>query len=289
MNAFPPPRVVTSGVYALLSPADLLSDSSCVARARPSCPTAPAGFGSSRRRLPWAAFRSCLATKAPIFAAASAPNCPRRGLGCRPGRAFCPFRAARERRWRYLLPFAVSYLTVKAMGIPADAFETRRGWEWAMPVLPATMPVYASIYLGVPLTFFLCADRAEMRRLAAGGWMATGLNTLLYATVPATAAFRPVAGNDWMSQWLAWEQRMALARGGVFAVFPCNLGRDLRGLSRARTAPALGGVLLALVRGPLRFVPDHGDAQPGRCAGRRADRRGLRSPGKAVEVDARWH
>jgi hypothetical protein len=70
------------------------------------------------------------------------------------------------------------------------------------------MPLYASIYLVAPLTFLLCADCGEMRRLATGVWLATGLNTLIYATVPATAAFRSVTAHDWMSQWLVWEQQM---------------------------------------------------------------------------------
>ena len=140
-------------------------------------------------------------------------------MGLPAGQGFLPLSRRVGTALAVLLPWAVFYLAVKAIGIPADALETRSGWEWAIPVLPVTMPVYASIYLVAPLTFLLCADRAEMRRLAVSGWMATALNTLLYATVPATAAFRPVTGNDWMSQWLAWEQRMALPAAGSLPAF----------------------------------------------------------------------
>jgi membrane-associated phospholipid phosphatase len=90
----------------------------------------------------------------------------------------------------------------------------RKVGQWKNLPAPESMPLYASIYLAVPSVFLLCADRAQMRRLASAAWMATLLNTLLYLMVPATAAFRSVTAKDWMSGWLAWEQRMALPAAG---------------------------------------------------------------------------
>jgi protein-S-isoprenylcysteine O-methyltransferase Ste14/membrane-associated phospholipid phosphatase len=218
MNAFPPPRVVTGGVYAW-APHPIYAGFVL------GC--AGAAIVSNSASALWivtpAVALGCLSLvlgyEGPDLRRRFGSQLPEPWMGLPRGEGFLPLSRRVGTALAVFLPFAVFYLAVKAMGIPADAFETRWGWEWAVPVLPATMPVYASIYLVAPLTFFLCADRAEMRRLAVSGWMATGLNTLLYATVPATAAFRPVTGNDWMSQWLAWEQRMALPAAGSLPSF----------------------------------------------------------------------
>ncbi len=218
MNAFPPPRLATGGVYALLPHPIYTGFVLCCAGA---------AIVSNSAAALWivtpAAALGCLSLvlgcEGPALRRRFGSQLPEPWIGLPAGEGFLPLSRRVGTALAVLIPFAVSYLAVKAMGIPADAFETRLGWEWAIPVLPATMPVYASIYLIVPLVLFLCADRAQMRRLAVSGWMATGLNTLLYATVPATAAFRPVAGNDWMSHWLAWEQGMATPATGSLPSF----------------------------------------------------------------------
>jgi protein-S-isoprenylcysteine O-methyltransferase Ste14 len=218
MNAFPPPRVATGGIYALLPHPIYIGFVLCCAGA--------AILSNSAAGL-WivtpAAALGCLALvlgcEAPALRRRFGAQLPAPWLGLPSGEGFLPLSRRAGTALAVLLPFALLYVTVKAMGISAGAFETRMTWEWAIPILPATMPVYASIYLTVPLIFFLCAGRAEMRRLAAGAWLATGLNTLLYAIVPATAAFRPVPGNGWMSNWLAYEQTMALPAAGSLPSF----------------------------------------------------------------------
>jgi membrane-associated phospholipid phosphatase len=218
MNAFPPPRVVTGGVYAWLPHPVYAGFVLCCAGAAIVSNSA-AGLWIVTPAAALGCLSIVLGYEGPDLRRRFGSQLPEPWMGPPSGQGFLPLWRRAGTALAVLVPFAVCYVAVKAMGLPADAFETRRSWEWAIPVLPSTMPLYASIYLAVPLTFFLCADRAEMRRLAAGGWLATGLNTLLYATVPATAAFRPVAGNDWMSQWLAWEQRMALPATGSLPSF----------------------------------------------------------------------
>ena len=218
MNAFPPPRVVTGGVYALLPHPIYTGFVLCCAGAAVVSNSA-SGLWIVTPVAALACLSLVLGYEGPDLRRRFGSQLPAPWMGLPSGEGFLPLSRRAGTALAVLLPFAIFYVAVKAMGIPADAFETRFGWEWAMPVLPATMPLYASIYFVVPLTFLVCADRAEMRRLAAGGWMVTGLNTLLYAIVPATAAFRPAAGNDWMSQWLAWEQRMALPAAGSLPSF----------------------------------------------------------------------
>jgi protein-S-isoprenylcysteine O-methyltransferase Ste14 len=218
MNAFPPPRIATGGIYALLPHPIYIGFVLCCAGA--------AILSNSASAL-WiitpAAALGCLSLvlgcEGPALRSRFGFQLPEPWIGLPVGEGFLPLSRRAGTALAVLIPFAILYVTVKAMGIPAGAFETRLACERAIPVLPATMPVYASVYLIVPLVLLLCADRAQMRRLAAGAWLATGLNTLLYATVPATAAFRPASGNDWMSQWLAWEQGMATPATGSLPSF----------------------------------------------------------------------
>jgi len=218
MNAFPPPRVVTTGVYALLPHPVYAGFVLCCAGAA-IVANSTSGLWIATPVAALGCLSLLLGYEGPDLRRRFGSQLPAPWMGLPAGQGFLPLSRRVGTALAVLLPWAVFYLAVKAIGIPADALETRSGWEWAIPVLPVTMPVYASIYLVAPLTFLLCADRAEMRRLAVSGWMATALNTLLYATVPATAAFRPVTGNDWMSQWLAWEQRMALPAAGSLPAF----------------------------------------------------------------------
>jgi hypothetical protein len=129
---------------------------------------------------------------------------------------------------------------VKLIGIPPGAFDTRSGWESAIPVVPATVPVYSSIYLACPLAFLLCGDRAEMRRLVISGWMLTALMGLLYLSVPAFTVIRTLPVHGWLGEWLAWEQRLDVALAGVFP-----------------SSSAAWGVICAvfLARGSLGRVP----------------------------------
>lgn len=118
-----------------------------------------------------------------------------------------------------LIPFAVSYMGIKAMGVSEHAEESRQSWEWQIAIWPSTMPMYASIYFVVPLTFLLVREKREQRRLAIATLVAIGLNTLVYLTVPVTAVFRPGQDAGWLGQWLEWEQRMAEPAAGSFPAF----------------------------------------------------------------------
>lgn len=133
--------------------------------------------------------------------------------------------------------WGILYLGTKALGMPADALETRFVFESLIPVVPQSMPVYTSIYLFVPLAFLLVRDKASLRRLAVGALLATAVNTLLYVTLPLTAEFRVVEQSGWMAQWLTWEQHMAQPAIGSFpsfhvtwavlVTFVCSVNRPL--------------------------------------------------------------
>lgn len=218
MNAFPPPRVVTRGVYALV-PHPIYGGfiAACAGIA----------LVSNSATALWivtpVALLGCLALvlgyEGPDLRRRFGSQLPAPWLGLpRDGEVLTLSRRTGT-LLAALLPWAISYWAVKAIGIASGAIETRLAWEWSIPVWPATMAIYASIYLVVPLTFLLCSDGAEMRRLVVGAWMATVLNTLLYLIIPATAAFRSVEANGWMGEWLAWEQRLAMPAAGSWPSF----------------------------------------------------------------------
>ncbi|HWI57148.1 MAG TPA: prolipoprotein diacylglyceryl transferase family protein, partial [Bacillota bacterium] len=239
MNAFPPPRVVTRGVYAWVPhPIYCGFIAACAGAALLS--NSATGLWIVTPVVALACLALVLGYEGPDLRRRFGPRLPTPWLGLPSGEGFLPLSRRVGTALAVLLPWALCYWAVKALGVPAGAVETRLSWEWAVPVLPATMPVYASIYLVVPLTFLLCADRADMRHLAVSAWTATALNTLLYVTVPATAAFRPAEAQDWMGQWLAWEQRLALPAAGSCPSFHI-------------TWAVLCAAFLA--RGPLRRTP----------------------------------
>lgn len=218
MNAFPPPRVVTAGVYRIVPhPVYLGFVLGCAG-------ASVAGNSASGLWIvtPVAAL-GCTALvlgyEGPDLRRRFGAQLPAPWIGLLGGQGALPPLARVGTALAVLIPGAVLYWAVKGLGVPADASETRMNWEWKIPILPTALPFYASIYAAVPLTFLLCADRAMLRRLTLSVWLAVALNTLLYLTVPATAAFRSVPVTDGWSQWLAWEQRLAWPAAGSLPSF----------------------------------------------------------------------
>jgi protein-S-isoprenylcysteine O-methyltransferase Ste14 len=192
MNAFPPPLLVTRGVYALVPhPIYCGFVSLCAGLALLS------GSATALWMVTPVAALACVALvlgyEGPDLRRRFCSQLPSPWLGLPQGEGFLPLSRRIGAGLGVLVPWAVCYWAVKTLGVSAGAVETRLDWEWAIPVLPTTMPIYASIYLVVPLTFLLCADRAALRRLVVSVWLVTLLNTLLYLVVPATTTFRPTA------------------------------------------------------------------------------------------------
>jgi membrane-associated phospholipid phosphatase/protein-S-isoprenylcysteine O-methyltransferase Ste14 len=213
MNAFPPPRIVLTGLYSLLPHPIYCGFIACCAGA-----ALLSGSAAGLWIVTPIAALGCLA----LVLGYEGPDLRRRFDGALPAPwlglpsgegSLCP-RCRVGAALAVLLPWMICFAAIKSLGVPAGAFESRLGWEWTLPVWPATVALYASLYLVVPLTFLSCADRAQMRLLVVGGWLATALCALLYLTVPATATFRTVPACDGWSVWLAWEQRLAAPAAG---------------------------------------------------------------------------
>lgn len=209
MNAFPPPRLAVGGIYGLV-PHPIYT-----------------GFA-----LAWSGFTLvigsahalwigtpvlmlvCLALvwgyERPDLARRFGPNnSPRPWIGFpAPGDSDASFPERFGGMLAGTLPWLISYAWVKQMGAYPDAVETRMAWEWNIPILGWTALLYSSPYLLVPLAFLVQKDRVQLRGFMVRAWLCTGIATLIYLSIPLTAAFRsPQPGL--LAQWIELEQLAA--------------------------------------------------------------------------------
>lgn len=211
MNAFPPAKFVTSGIYHLV--AHPIYFGWVVACAGVSWITGSA---------------SGLWIVTPVVALACAalvygferPDLRRRfgsaassfkpWLSLPPGDALRPTAGERSAfLFVVLAPWLLAYSAIKLLGVPPDAIDIRVGAEKTWPVWLWSVPIYASAYVMVPLTAFLVPTRAALRRLAEQGLVATVVLSIVYLTVPVIAPFRPFDPAGALGWLLALDQKFA--------------------------------------------------------------------------------
>jgi prolipoprotein diacylglyceryltransferase/protein-S-isoprenylcysteine O-methyltransferase Ste14 len=115
-----------------------------------------------------------------------------------------------------LLPWLLTYYAVQALGPAPDVLHTTLAFERQWPVWQWTEALYASCYLFVPLTTLLIPTQRALRRFAASGGISTVVVGLLWLTVPVLAEHRPFETTTPFGRLLAAEQH---ASAGV-AAFP---------------------------------------------------------------------
>lgn len=108
--------------------------------------------------------------------------------------------------FRVLLPWLLVYFSVQALGRAPDVFVTTLPFERAWPVLPWTEAIYASTYLFIPLTPLLIATRRDLRDFAIRGLVATIIVSLCWLVIPVVADNRPFVPTGAMGRLLAFEQ-----------------------------------------------------------------------------------
>lgn len=219
MNVYPPPRLVIGGIYAWL-PHPIYTGFVALCAGVALASGSATGLWIVTPVVALGCLALVVGYEGPDLRRRFASGSPAPWLGMPPvGDGPVSLRRRVGAMLAVLVPWALAYAAVKALGVPVDAFETRLDWEWGLPVWPVTMPIYASVYLVVPLTFLTCREPGELRRLVAGGWLATVFNTLVYLVVPATAVFRAGETSGWLGQWLAWEQHLARPAAGSLPSF----------------------------------------------------------------------
>ncbi len=206
MNAFPPPRLVISGVYRLVP--HPIYTGFCLA-----------GFGAAMA----AGSASGLWLVMPVVSLACAAliyghekqDLERRfggeelkGLRRLPARTGeRPTVLDTLRFWGLAaLPWAVIYEIGAVLGVPGHAINTAFSWEGRLPVWTWTEIVYASIYLGAVLTPMLVATQRELRILMVRLWWSMAIIYPLYFCVPTYAPWRAFEGGGWPGRMLGWER-----------------------------------------------------------------------------------
>ena len=193
MNAFPPPRLVASGVYSLL-PHPIYT-----------------GF--------------CLLSVAVAMALRSSSGlwlvCPVLVLGCASlvlgyeqpdlDRRFGEAKVAHSPEWvRYylfaLLPWTVVYEIGATLGIAPHAFDTSLAIDAQLPLWPWTEPVYASINLAALLAPLLAAR--GLRTLTKRVWVAMAIVFPIYFFCPTFAPRHAFTGSGVWSGLLQLERAL---------------------------------------------------------------------------------
>jgi hypothetical protein len=193
MNAFPPPRLVTRGIYSVI-PHPIYT-----------------GF--------------CLMAVAAAMAVRLGSGlwlvCPVLALGCaslvlgyeQPDleRRFGEPDHPRPAEWvRYyllaLLPWLAIYEIGASLGVPAQALDTSLPLDARLPIWPWTEAVYVSIYLAAVLAPVL-AGRG-LRALTTRAWIAMAVVFPIYFCFPTFAPRHAIAGDGVWAGMLGWERAL---------------------------------------------------------------------------------
>ena len=111
-----------------------------------------------------------------------------------------------------IVPWLILFEAVELLGVPAGAWSTYLPLDARIPVIPWTEAVYFAVY-----PFVLCAPlaarrRRDLRRFALRGLWATGLIITFYLLLPLVAEAKTVHGDGF------WQMMMLLERWGDEAV-----------------------------------------------------------------------
>lgn len=207
MNAFPPPRLVRSGIYRWIrnpmyigfgltcagasiaagSPAGLWLVTPVAALA-----SAALVYGYERHDLTRRFGDDAL--RPPLL------SIPRDEDG-----APTPGHRAAVFLW-VLIPWLITFYAVQALGAAPDAFGTMLPFEREWPVMQWTEIGYASAYVFIPVTVLLIRTRRDLRRFAVQGGIAVPIVTLVWLAIPVVATNRPFVPAGALGWLLAFEQ-----------------------------------------------------------------------------------
>jgi prolipoprotein diacylglyceryltransferase/protein-S-isoprenylcysteine O-methyltransferase Ste14 len=115
-------------------------------------------------------------------------------------------------------PWLVLYEAVHALGAPPDAVSLFLPGEAAHPVWTWAEWIYASAYL-VPLAVLAPRRNRDLRRFAVQGWTATGVLSLVYLCVPVTSPALPFVPEGLAGRLLAQERAWSRAAVAAFPSF----------------------------------------------------------------------
>jgi protein-S-isoprenylcysteine O-methyltransferase Ste14 len=205
MSPFPPRRLVSSGLYALIPhPIYVGAVTTCLGYAL---------FTSSPGGL-WVV-TPLLALAAASFVLGYEREATRTWFGAlaQPRLRLPPDEDARAGAWDrvsvyalVMIPWAVAYEALNRVGMAPDAHSSYLGWETSVPVVPWTEAISVLTYPYVALAPLLASRRCDLRRFGIRGLWAAAAIGLFYLVVPFTASPKPVSDDSVWAPLLAFER-----------------------------------------------------------------------------------
>ncbi|MGH9550404.1 MAG: phosphatase PAP2 family protein, partial [Terriglobales bacterium] len=201
MNAFPPPRYVSSGIYSLFShPIYAGFSLVCVGTA------IAAGSASGM----WLVSTTVALASAALVLGHELPDLQARFGSAGPGQRLVPADdqsapSGMERLRCYLtvlLPWFLIYEAFVFLGVPPDAKIAYLPFETRLPVLPWTEILYGSVYVMVLLVPLMARTRHDLRLFSSRALLAMLIIFPLYLAVPLIALSRSFAAIGRLAEWL---------------------------------------------------------------------------------------
>lgn len=205
MNAFPPPRLVATGLYGWL-PHPIYTGFSLACLGLSVALRSPGGF--------WIVTPAVILGCAALVLGYERPDLRRRFGAVASRVALLPpedgGRPSLKDRLRFYqnaaLPWLALYGYTATLGAAPGAVAWKLPGEDALAVLEWTWPVYASTYLVVAIAPWWCADNRELRRLNIAAWVAMLIAFPFYWILPSLAPRRPVEAEALFGGWLRGER-----------------------------------------------------------------------------------
>ena len=103
-----------------------------------------------------------------------------------------------------ILPWLALYEFTANMGIPGTAFHL--GFEDRLHIYPWTVLIYQSTYITAALAPWCARTQRELRQLTISVWVAAAVIFPLYWIVPSAAPRHPLTENSWAARLLGLER-----------------------------------------------------------------------------------
>ena len=134
-----------------------------------------------------------------------------------------------------ILPWFVGYEAIGYFGSPPEAIQTYFPSERSWPVLDWAEPIYFSTYAAVLLFPLFVRSARELRRFAVLAYTAMAMIFPLYVLLPFYVPPRPFAGSGFLGTWLTWERSPISGAAGFPAfhvVWTCIVAATVASNSR---------------------------------------------------------
>ena len=207
MNAFPPPRLVTGGAYALVAHPIYLGFTVIVGGVAAATGSA-AGL--------WLVTPAVALGSAALVLGHERPDLlrrfgrlPRPWVAVPPPGAAPPLAAERAGALvAVLVPWLLLYAGIAFLGPPRDAVASYLPFERGWPVRPWAEPIYASTYLVVVAAFLAAPSRDALRTLTLRGLASMAVVFPLFLLVPLVSPPRAFVPDGALGRLVDWERAL---------------------------------------------------------------------------------